>query len=139
MALDDNDKSWIEQQLRGNIPQYSERVLGDFPTDANQLVPKKYLDNRYFSGQLEAGGVAVYLPTGWTSNGSGSTNNPTITHNLNTTAYDVVPAVFSQNGVIDNSYAAVIYDKSANSFTIQNTVNGVRNTLANFFILIKRA
>jgi len=134
--LTQEDKDWVNQKITAQT-QYSSRVVGDTPTDALQLVPKKYLNSRFFSGQVTALGAAVSLPTGWTS-AAGGDGQAVITHNINTTAYDVVPAVYTENGVIDNGYAAVIYDKSANSFTIQNTVNGVRNTLANFFILIKR-
>lgn len=99
MTLEDTQQmeAIAKRVLKDN---FSKRI-GDTPTDAFQLVPKKYVDDAVlsaggYSGRVDSGGAAgTPFPTGWTSV-KNSTGNYTVTHNLGTTAYaPVVSAVGS--------------------------------------------
>lgn len=105
-------KTLIKQTVQ-NL--YSVKMVGDTPTDANQLVPKKYVDahqgTTIYTGSINADGTALSLPTGWTSV-VGGTSAYTVTHNLNTTDYIVICCVANGLRFCGNT------DKLANTFSI---------------------
>lgn len=68
---------------------FSTKKVGDTPTDALQLVPKKYLDTKYYQGFITAFGVVGFLPPGWTVTQTG-TGLYEVFHHLGTDQYAVV-------------------------------------------------
>lgn len=117
---------------------FGSKQVGDTPTDANQLTPKKYVDGLIpFSGHVQSNGSAISLPDGWTSSKI-STGLYEVTHNLGTTAYAVV-ACGDTTGTVDNDRTTCIEVFAANTFRVINmstTFGGVEDG-AFFFILIK--
>ena len=93
---------------------FSTTKYGDTPTDALQLVNKKYVDGRVYVGawvDTGAGINTVFLPTGW-SVVKNSTGNYTVTHNLRRTDYCVA--------AMNNAYIPVLVDiaNQSNTFGI---------------------
>lgn len=84
-------KKMIDESVK-KATAFSTVKYGDTPTDALQLVPKKYVDNlsaTIYSGFVNLNGTAGSLPTGWTSSTTG-TGQYTVTHNLNSALYTCV-------------------------------------------------
>lgn len=85
--MDENQiKTLIAQEVG---KQFSNKMVGDTPNDALQLIPRKYIDGKFFAGRVNANGTSIFLPTGWTSQVA-NTSEYTITHNLGTTNYAFV-------------------------------------------------
>lgn len=85
--MNDNEiLSLINQQI-AKQSAFATDKYGDTPTDANQLVPKKYVDTRTpYIGVVTSGGSAgAFFPPGWTVGVVGTLY--TITHNLGTSNY----------------------------------------------------
>lgn len=98
---------------------YSTVKYGDTPTDALQLVPKKYADSLSsgFVGQVNSGGTTGTLPTGWTVTHPG-TGSYIVTHNLgvyNRAIVNSIGVVGFQNVVANdlNSFQVSTYNSSA--------------------------
>lgn len=133
--LEDLDKDWILQKIREST-QFSSRVVGDTPTDANQLVPKKYVDGRIasivgtYGGKVNSNGTSAGLPTGWSSTSTG-TGQYQVTHNLGTTSYATSAMV--QNG---NQRTVFIADLSANTveYWVRDTSGVAQNNAINFLL-----
>lgn len=53
--LEQQDKDWVDSKIRESL-QFSQRNVGDTPTDANQFVPKKYCDTKGASSVFGAKG-----------------------------------------------------------------------------------
>lgn len=90
----------VNKTLKGS---FTNKRIGDTPTDALQLVPKSYVDRSIasiasagYAGRVDSAGAAGNpFPSGWTSTRN-SLGSYTVTHNLGTTAYSpVVSAVGS--------------------------------------------
>lgn len=130
MALDESDKEWIMQQIR-QTTQYSSRLLGDTPTDANQFVPKKYLNATLFCGAT--GTNSDFLPPGWSASSGGAFT--TITHNLGTLGYSVATIPYATG--FNRDYTTIICDRSVNSFQVEQILSGSDSAVGFFFILVK--
>lgn len=131
MALEEIDKQWIERKIKENT-QFSQRILGDRPTDANQLVNKRYVNSYVLYGEINGGGTAVFLPTGWTSVGNAA-GLVTVTHNLGTSNYGVI-ATAAATG-FDRDFVCNISNRSNNSFQVETILSG-SDTYANFFFVL---
>lgn len=103
---------------------FSANKLGDTPTDALQLTPKKYVDAgdlaaKVYRGHVSNAGSGTLLPTGWTS--SVTSTLYTITHNLGISDYAVTVTARadanSGNPAADICFP-VIGATSSNSFTV---------------------
>lgn len=106
----------IDQKFKEKLGKSFDKKIGDIPTDALQLVPKKYVDQKIYAGYVNADGSAGKpFPSGWTVVNS-STAAYTITHNLGTTNYSIlVTALYNNDGVIQT---ALFNNKAANSVGI---------------------
>lgn len=91
---------------------FGTRMVGDTPTDANQLTPKKYVDaNKVNAGLVISDGTAgTPMPTGWTTSRTAA-GRYLVTHNLGTTSY--VPITTA-----DQSNVCVPVTRDANSFNV---------------------
>ncbi len=133
--LEDNDKEWIISQIKANT-QYSQRILGDTPTDANQLTPKKYVTKYVLYGAV-SGPNGTYLPDGWTATsvGLGLMN---VNHTLGTTDFGVLATPYTTG--FDRSFTILVSALTATVFQI-NTVNaatGLNADVGFFFVTIKQ-
>lgn len=108
-------KVLIQQEV---AKQFSNKIVGDTPTDALQLVNKKYVDNKVLSAYVNSNGVVFYLPTGWSVNRS-IPGTYIITHNLNTVNYAVVGLTDSTASFANNTGPVLwtVNAPSANAFT----------------------
>lgn len=128
-------KKLIKQELKTSFAQ---KRVGDTPTDALQLVNKKYVDSKSsgYPGHANTAGTSTFLPTGWSISG-GVTGQSTITHNLGTSNYAVVASVLPQNTI-----TIVNIDNAGNNSFLVKTLNqtGATSWSATntdfFFILI---
>lgn len=68
-----------------------------------------------YAGGIYTNGVAVILPTGWTSSKSAG-NVYTIIHNLNSTSYGVVAIAINSNG---QTYFHPYFVFNTNNFTVE--------------------
>jgi hypothetical protein len=85
---------------------------------------------KMYAGQVASAGTAIDLPSGWSSSRP-STGNYTVTHNLGTTNYSIIPSTTSTN--------CRWYNKSSNSFDVNIYNNNItpNDVNADFdFILI---
>lgn len=123
--MEESDKKEIQRMVDLSVEaSYSKRV-GDTPTDALQLVPKKYVDDIVggsYAGYVNENLIGNILPTGW------SATNPTlgtytITHNLGTTSYSVVASS-------DRTDISYISNVGSNSFTCKGVELGNINNPA---------
>lgn len=136
---EDKVKKLIQQEMG---KQFSTRIVGDTPTDALQLAPKKYVNNYVFYGAGNGDGTAAYFPTGWTVQRTpigASNGNYQITHNLNTTKYGVV-ATADNTGLFGAGQVACVNTVTSTTFIIQTvrSDNGVNTDSPYFFVVIKR-
>ena len=133
--MDENDKKLVQKMIDvsvGKAVDFPVRKRGDTPTDTNQLVPLKYLNDHYFGGRVNADGTAASLPTGWTSSRTGN-GQYTVTHSLGTALYGVAITSVDANLSTANLAAA----PGANSFSLITWDNGATNTDHVFtFVLI---
>src|ERR1035437_1011812 len=89
------DTNQIQKQIDDSIDKamaFNKKKVGDTPTDAFQLVNKKYVDSKpsgAYAGYVNSDGSAGHLPTGWSSSHLG-TGAYEITHNLGTANYAIV-------------------------------------------------
>lgn len=92
--METQDKKDVQKMIDLQSKKDFRKRIGDTPTDALQLVNKKYVDSskKVFGGAVDSTGVAIALPPGWTSI-KNSTGDYTVTHNLATTAYIVVACI----------------------------------------------
>lgn len=114
-----NIKKLIKQELKSVF--YQKRI-GDTPTDALQLVNKKYVDSKSsgYVGSVTSSGTSTFLPSGWTVAHT-STGVYTITHNLGTTNYAV-----NVTGTGSFSYANVPGITNIGSNTCQITIGTIQ-------------
>lgn len=120
------DEQQIRQIINDILSDSFAKRIGDTPTDALQLVNKKYVDaHKGYAGRVADTGAAILLPKGWSSVQNG-TGDYTVTHNLGNTNYSVVIN-------LDGGRAATIIDASANSFRYQ-TIGGSFNEIAYFIV-----
>lgn len=104
--------SSIKKAMAFSTPKY-----GDTPTDALQLVPKKYADaiTGGYAGYVNSDGSAGNLPSGWTSSKI-STGLYQIVHNLGTANYsgiaiaNATAAFCKQNATNTNDVSFVFLD-----------------------------
>lgn len=95
---------------------FSQRKLGDTPTDALQLVNKKYVDGKSYVGAVVNNSAGTLFPTSWVCSAN-TTGSYTITHNLNTVAYAVLIEPINLLAKNDN-VAHTVSTIGANSFTV---------------------
>lgn len=113
-----------------------DKKIGDTPTDALQLVNKRYVDDKIggtvYAGHLVAGGAGTFFPTGWTATNP-STGVYVVTHNLNTTSYAV-----SATGWIIVTFPTTVYitGETSTTFTLNAYANGGLNNSEVDFILL---
>lgn len=109
----DEIQKMIDESIASELA-FSKKKIGDTPTDALQLVNKKYIDGRIYAGFVNVDGTpGTPFPVGWTSAVSGSPNID-VTHNLGTTAYSVVTTAFYSS----NYVVPVITQMNANTFRV---------------------
>lgn len=123
--MDEKDvKKLIRQELKNSFAQ---KRIGDTPTDALQLVNKKYVDEHSggLLGQVSSSGTGIVLPTGWSSSGGGGSY--TVTHNLGTTAYIVLATSFGNLATW-----SIVSTQSANNFTVTTLVGNGTQTSGSF-------
>jgi hypothetical protein len=63
--MNEDEKSYVEEQIKEKIDDYSSftnKKVGDTPTDAIQLTPKKYVDTQISSVQSQISSVAASIP-----------------------------------------------------------------------------
>lgn len=98
-----------------------QKKIGDTPTDAFQLVNKKYVDGKMYIGYVQSTGVPITnFPSGW-SVVHGSTGNYVITHNLNLiqNSYIVLAMGVNVAPLNDATWGVLGSPLAANSFTVQ--------------------
>ena len=131
--MDPNLTQQIQQMIDTTLKNsFAQKRIGDSPTDALQLAPKKYVDSRVFTGQVKSDVAGTPFPKGWSVN-NGSTGNYTITHNLGTTNYSVsvteltngtpTPAIFNIYSNTTTSFVvnSIIQSLSGGSWSSTNT------------------
>lgn len=119
-----------------NAFQFGKAKYGDTPTDANQLVNKRYVDNQAigYGGLVNANGTAGALfPKGWSVSKIGN-GTYKITHNLNTTNYVIMTNPTFPGNLIEDS--TNVYAQNANDCTIQIS-NTSAEDRAFYFLLLK--
>lgn len=106
-------QAMIDASIKSAL-SFAAKQFGDTPTDANQLVPKKYVDGKVFPGQVDTNGSGLLLPANWTSSQLG-TGQYRVTHNLgiSATSYSVVVTPFG----IDVASDFVVFTVSAQTTT----------------------
>lgn len=138
--------STLQQQIQGMIDtslksSFTQRRIGDTPTDTLQLTPKKYVaslvsanvtsivtqytssilavNNRMYPGYVKSTGAAgTPFPSGWTTSVLG-TGNYQVIHNLNNTNNYVITATpFAANGAANDATYPVTTTLAPNSFQI---------------------
>ena len=128
-------QSLIEEQSR---KEFGKRI-GDTPTEALQLVNKKYVDGKTFGGIVDASGnPQTPFPIGWTSTKT-ATGEYTVTHNLNRLTYTVVVTPSGSSAGTDN-VAWTIPTQNLNTFTVSFVQSNVPatsiNTNFNFILVL---
>lgn len=109
------DEQRIRQLITEILSDSFAKRIGDTPTDALQLVNKKYVDaHKGLAGSVLANGTANFLPSGW-SVIRGGNGDYTLTHNLGTTLYSFV-------GTTHDGEFVWVLTKSANSIRIQTQI-----------------
>lgn len=111
---------------------FATKKYGDTPTDALQLVPKKYVDGRgisYAGAFSTSAAILSPFPTGWSVNKTG-TGKYTVTHNLGATNYVVVVLPINYAANVDN-VCITIPTRGANSFTIEVVQSDLPGTYIN--------
>lgn len=107
-------KKLVDDKIDEALVLASKKV-GDTPTDANQLVPKKYVDARVYGGTvLSAGQPGPKFPTGWSS-ALISTGTFEVTHNLGSSVYSVVISLINADAK-DQLTTGTVSSMLANSF-----------------------
>lgn len=124
-----------EQRIIDLIKQYTsdtfQKRIGDTPTDALQLVNKKYVDGKTGKfGTVSSGAAGTPFPTGWSAS-KNSTGNYTITHNLGTTSYVVVATP-----VGNDTIHAVILSTGSNSFVVVTANNAGSDADCDFMFIL---
>lgn len=110
--------------------------IGDTPTDALQLVNKKYVDDNassVFPGAVSnSTSAGTPFPSGWTVSNN-TTGVCTITHNLGTINYAV--SILPQAGdIVPN-----IQSKGANSFQVRTDLNATTPSNTSFDFIVAPA
>lgn len=125
--MEEQDKAEVKEMVETAIKEamaFSTPKYGDTPTDAIQLVPKKYVDGEIAQirvakiGSLSStgdGSAGAVFPSGWTS-AKNSTGDYTITHNLGTTDYTVVATSLNDYTVME------ILTQNSNNVNIRSFV-----------------
>lgn len=114
--MDTETKKEIQAMIDAEM-KFSNRKVGDTPTDANQLVPKNYVDSKIYAGFVNLDGSSgLPFPTGWTS-ANLSSGAYRITHNLGTTNYSVVATLNYLND--GNLRVALLALKTSTTFDIE--------------------
>jgi len=111
--IDERDKEQIKRMISLELHQSYRKKVGDTPTDALQLVPKKYVDSLITPGSFASDGTAsAYFPSSWAV-AKTSTGTYEVTHNFGTTAYSVVA-----NSASTTTAIIMIESRGANSFVL---------------------
>lgn len=119
---------------------FGTKIVGDTPTDANQLVPKQYVDGRINMGHVAANGTGSLLPTNWTSVKT-ATGVYTVTHNIGDSNYVVLLTPDVSADQANNVIISVIFDYGSAAFkaNLINVVGPVADKdMAFFFMLVKQ-
>lgn len=108
------DKQDIQRLIDSRL-QYSTRKVGDTPTDALQLVPKKYVDARALVGTVINGVKGPIFPVGWTVTHIG-TAQYSIVHNLGISNISVV--AMQRWDHVQRIHVGTVNDIDENSFQL---------------------
>lgn len=88
MAIDPEMQDFVQEKV-DQYGSFKNSKLGDTPTDALQLTPKKYVDGRVTGGSVNSDGTSgTPFPTGWSSSRL-NVGRYQITHTLGTNNYAV--------------------------------------------------
>lgn len=105
-------------------------VAGAAATTSAQFTTKAQLDAKAYGGVVNSTGGAIYLPSGWSSAKTG-TGQYTITHNLGTTNYGVVPTIVGNTGAYSS-----ITSNGANTFIVGTNTTSTQVAADNAFSFV---
>ncbi len=114
--LNYDDKREINKMIDLATGKTFDKRIGDTPTDANQLVPKKYVDSLSFGKTglvTSAGATGSPFPTGWTATRTAQ-GRYQVTHNLNSTNYVVLVSLAGTS-----FYIMTVFARNLNDFQVR--------------------
>ena len=136
--MEEADRREVQEMIDRSTTENFMRKIGDTPTDANQLIPKKYVDTLLYCGALQTGGASPYsfLPTGWTASYS-PTGTCIVTHNLNITGnYVVMVTLQGFDAGSQTTFSNVKYI-NPNTFEVSLHTGAIAVNAPFFFILMR--